>query len=71
MCIFVSLDMGKVIKTTFEEEQRMKDDAFLKLTPLERWEHSYRVRLRMRKPGVDYSFKGKKVTVRKSHEPIE
>jgi hypothetical protein len=25
-----------VIKTTFEEEQRMKDEAFLKLSPQER-----------------------------------
>jgi len=55
----------KVVKTTSEEEQRMKDEAFLKLTPLQRWEQAYKVRMKMYKPGVDYSFKGKKVTVRK------
>jgi hypothetical protein len=57
--------MAKVVKTTFEEEQRIKDEAFLKLTPLQRWEQAYKVRLLMRKPGVDYSFNGKKVTVKR------
>jgi hypothetical protein len=57
--------MAKVIKTTFVEEQSAKDEAFLKLTPQERWEQMYRIRLTMCKPGVDYSFKGKKVTVKK------
>lgn len=57
--------MAKVVKTTFEEEQRAKDEAFLSLTPLQRWEHAYKVRLLMRKPGVDYSFSGKKVTVKR------
>lgn len=55
--------MAKVIKTTFEQEQQAKDEAFLNLTPLQRWEYAYRVRMMMRKPGVDYSFKGKKVTI--------
>jgi hypothetical protein len=55
--------MTKVIKTTFEEEQKMKDEAFLRLTPFQRWEHALRVRKKMRKPGVDYSFEGKKIKV--------
>jgi hypothetical protein len=27
---------NRVLKTSFDEEQKMKDEAFLKLTPLER-----------------------------------
>jgi hypothetical protein len=57
--------MAKVLKTSFREEQDAKDEAFLKLTPLQRWERAYRVRLLMHKPGVDYSFKGKKVTIKR------
>jgi hypothetical protein len=57
--------MARVIKTTFIDEQNAKDEAFLKLTPQERWEQMYLVRLTMRKPGVDYAFKGKKVTVKR------
>lgn len=53
----------KVIKTTFEAEQQSKEDAFLKLTPLERLAYACSVREKMRKPGIDYSFEGKKVTV--------
>lgn len=53
----------KVIKTTFEDEQKLKEEAFLKLTPLERLAYACSVRERMRKPGVDYSYEGKKVTV--------
>ena len=55
--------MTKVVKTTFEQEQREKDEAFLKLTPYERMERMLNVRKKMRKPGVDYSLKGKKVKV--------
>ena len=57
--------MTKVIETTFDEEQRLKDEAFLALTPLQRWEYAYRTRQKMYKPGVNYSFKGMKVTVKK------
>ena len=57
--------MNRVIKTTFEEEQRAKDEAFLKLTPLERLEQARVVRERMRKPGVNYSYKGMNVTIKK------
>lgn len=58
--------MQKVVKTTFEEEQKAKEEAFLNLSPLERWEHAYKVRLRMRTPGADYSFKGKTVTIKRN-----
>lgn len=64
--ILVSLDMSKVVKTTFEKEQQEKDEAFLRLTPLQRWEQAFKVRMKMRKPGVNYSFKGMKVRVKKS-----
>jgi hypothetical protein len=55
----------KVVKTTFEEEQKQKDEAFLKLTPLQRWEYAFKVRQKMYKPDVHYSFSGQKVTVKK------
>ena len=53
---------AKVVKTTFEEEQRAKDLAFLKLSPLER----LRIHEQMRKKiwGKQYnknSYKGLKV----------
>ena len=57
--------MAKLIKTTFDEEQKIKDEAFLARTPLQRWEYAYNVRKKMYKPGVNYSFKGMKVTVKK------
>jgi hypothetical protein len=57
--------VAKVIKTTFEEEQKAKDEAWLALTPNERWERAYNVRKMMYKEGVDYSFAGKKVTKKK------
>lgn len=57
--------MQKVRKTTFEQEQKEKDEAFLRLTPLQRLEYALKVRMRMRKIGVDYSLKGKKVTVKR------
>jgi hypothetical protein len=57
--------MGKVMKTTFDEEQQAKEEAFLKLTPLERMAYAHHVRMKMRKPTIDYSFRGKKVTVKK------
>jgi hypothetical protein len=55
--------MAKVIKTTFEEEQKAKQEWFLTLTGLERWAYMLRVREMMKDPNVDYSSKGKKVTV--------
>lgn len=55
--------MHKVVRTTFEEEQLRKDEAFLRLTPLERLAQACAVRERMRKTGIDYSFAGKKVRI--------
>lgn len=55
----------KVRKTTFEDEQKAKDEAFLKLTPLQRLEYAEKVRAKMRKPGVNYSFAGMTVTIKK------
>jgi hypothetical protein len=57
--------MTKVRKTSFEEEQKAKDEAFLKLTPLERMRMAYQWREKMRKPGINYSFAGMKVFVKK------
>lgn len=57
--------MHKVSKTTFEIESREKEDAFLKLTPQERLEFAFKMKSKMRKPGINYSFTGKKVTVRR------
>jgi hypothetical protein len=58
--------MTKVVKTAFEKEQREKDEAFLRLSPFQRWEQALKVRMKMRKPGVNYSYRGMKVTVKKS-----
>ena len=55
--------MTKVIKTSFEEEQKMKEEAWLKLTPQQRLEIAFRVREMTRKPGVNYSFEGQKVKI--------
>jgi len=55
----------RVIKTSFEEEQRMKDDAFLKMKPLQRLALMYKIRERMRRRGVKYSYDGMKVTVKR------
>jgi hypothetical protein len=57
--------MNKVIKTTFENEQQAKDEAFLNLTPSQRLEYACKVRMKMRKPGVNYSYVGMKVTVKR------
>jgi hypothetical protein len=55
-----------MVKTTFEEEQKAKDEGFLSLTPIERMDRMRRVRKLMKKTGVNYSYKGLVVTVRKS-----
>ncbi len=57
--------MRKVIKTSFEEEQKMKDEAFLSLDPLERWRLRLKTREKMRQKGVKYSYEGMKVTVKR------
>lgn len=53
----------KVVKTTFDKEQQAKQEAFLNLTPLQRWEYALKVRKKMRKSGVNYSYEGMKVRV--------
>ena len=55
--------MIKVIKTSFEEEQKMKEEAFLKLSPIERMDHARKVRERMKNPKINYSIEGLKVKV--------
>ena len=55
--------MIKVIKTTFEQEQKDKDEAWLKLTPNQRLEIAYKVINMIRKPEINYSYKGKKVKI--------
>jgi hypothetical protein len=55
--------MAKLIKTTFEEEQKAKQEWFLTLTGLERWAYMLRIREMMKDPNIDYSIKEKKVTV--------
>ena len=57
--------MKKVVKTTFEREQSDKDEAFFNLPPQKRLEYAFLMKSRMRKPGIDYSFKGKKVTIKR------
>lgn len=55
----------RVIKTSYEAEQRAKDEAFLNLTPLERFQQANEIRDRMRNPTINYSYKGMKVIVKK------
>jgi hypothetical protein len=57
--------MTKVVKTTFEEEQEIKDKHFLSLSPLQRWEVALKVRNMMRRPDVNYSYEGSKVRIKK------
>jgi hypothetical protein len=57
--------MAKIVKTTFEEEQKTKDKYFLSLTPLQRWELALKVRELMRKSTVNYSYTGLKVKITK------
>ena len=61
MCTFTR--MSRVIKTTFEEEQKQKEEAFLHLNPLQRLEQALIVRNKMYRTGVDYSYKGRRVNV--------
>lgn len=57
--------MTSLIKTTFEEEQFRKDQAFLNLTGIERMDIARRVRERMKKSNVNYSYHGLKVKITK------
>jgi hypothetical protein len=65
--LYFSIDARKmkVLKTTFEDEQRAKDEAFLNLTPQQRLAQANKVREKMRKPGVNYSYAGMKVTIKR------
>ncbi len=54
-----------VVKTTFEEEQFKKDQVFLNLTGLERLDIARRVRERMKKSDVNYSYHGLMVKITK------
>ncbi len=56
----------KVRKTTFDQEQLDKQEFFLQLNPMERWEFALMVRELMRKPGVKYSYRGQKVRIAKN-----
>ena len=47
----------KVVKTTFEQEQKEKEEAWLKLTPNQRLDIAYKVINMIRKPEVNYSYK--------------
>ena len=55
--------MTKVIKTSFEEEQKMKEEVWLRLTPQQRLEIAFRISEMTRRPGVNYSYKGMKVKI--------
>jgi hypothetical protein len=58
--------INKVVKTTFDEEQRQKDEAFLRFSPIERLDFARKVRERMKRSDVNYSFSGQVVKVQKS-----
>ncbi len=53
----------KVVKTTFEQEQKEKEEAWLKLTPNQRLDIAYKVINMIRKPEVNYSYNGMKVKI--------
>jgi hypothetical protein len=53
----------KVVKTTFEEEQKVKEEAWLNLTGEERLAIAARIINTVRDPLVNYSLKGKKVKI--------
>ena len=55
--------MTKVVKTTFEQEQREKEETWLRLTPNQRFEIAYKITEMTRRPGVNYSYDGAKVKV--------
>jgi hypothetical protein len=55
--------MIKVVKTTFEQEQNEKEEAWLKLMPSQRLEIAYKIINMVRKPEVNYSYKGQKVKI--------
>jgi hypothetical protein len=60
----------KVVKTTFEKEQQEKDEAFLRMTAIERLDYARRNRQKMRKADRPTSFKGMRVTVTRLNESL-
>jgi hypothetical protein len=62
--------MTKVNKTTFGKEQQEKEEAWLKLTGEQRLEIIMRLKELTRKKGVNYSYEGQKVTVKRG-EPLQ
>ena len=57
--------MKCIKRTTPEEEQREKDEAFFQLTPKKRLELMRRVRERWRDPDINYQLEGSVVTVKR------
>jgi hypothetical protein len=55
--------MIKVFKTTFEEELKQKEEAWLKLTPYQRLAIAFKISEMTRKSGVNYSYEGMKVKI--------
>jgi hypothetical protein len=53
----------KVRKTTFEEDLKVKEEYFLKLTGEERLRLMRQINDRLRKPGVNYELSNKRVRV--------
>jgi hypothetical protein len=53
----------KVVKTTFEREQKEKEEAWLNLSPNKRWEIAYRIINSTRDPAINYSYMGLKVKI--------
>ena len=53
----------KVIKTTFEQEQKEKEEAWLKLSPTKRWEIAYKIINSTRDPAINCSYNGLKVKI--------
>ena len=54
-----------VVKTTFEKEWQEKELAWLKLSPIERMDRARNIRERMKKPDLNYSLEGLKVSVKR------
>jgi hypothetical protein len=58
--------MSRVRTTSFDEEQREKDEGFLKLTGEERLQWLLSMQALMRKASTDKSSKGNKVVKKKT-----
>lgn len=60
---FIIFTPMRVRKTTFEEELKKKEEAFLKLTGEERLQMMRMINERTRKPGINYELRNKRVRV--------